>query len=92
LGNSLKKISSTELNLAILELATFIEKKFQINVNKSNILKSICDLPKELKTSSYFDFKQGLQSEIAIELEFVVTYLTDCDFKCSVLNKWKKVS
>jgi ketopantoate reductase len=90
LGNCLTRVSSRELNLAISELTTFVEQKFKINVDQANVLKAIYDLPKELKTSSYFDFKQDFQSEIALELESVVNYLTNRNFKCVVLSEWRE--
>jgi len=43
-----------------------------------------------LRTSSYFDFKQGFQSELELELEYIIKYLTESNFKCIALNKWRE--
>jgi hypothetical protein len=76
--------------LAISELAIYLEKKFKINIDQSKILQDIYRLPKELRTSSYFDFKQDFQSELELELESIIKYLTECNFKCIALNQWRE--
>jgi len=90
LGNCLEKARSVDLILAISELAIYLENKFKINVDQSKILQDIYKLPKELRTSSYFDFKQGFQSELELELEYIIKYLTESNFKCIALNKWRE--
>lgn len=90
LGNCLEKVRSVDLMLAISELAIYLEKKFKINIDQSKILQDIYKLPKELRTSSYFDFKQDFQSELELELESIIKYLTECNFKCIALNQWRE--
>lgn len=90
LGNCLEKVQSADLILAISELAIYLEEKFKTYIDKSKILQDIYKLPKDLRTSSYFDFKQDIQSELELELESIIKYLTECNFKCTVLNKWRE--
>ena len=90
LGNCLEKVQSVDLILAISELAIYLEEKFKIYIDQSKILQDIYKLPKELRTSSYFDFKQDFQSELELELESIIKYLTEYNFKCTALNKWRE--
>ena len=91
LGSCLQKVKSMDLTSAISELAVFLDKKFNINIDQSKILQDLYQLPYELKTSSFFDYKQDIQSELDLELEFIINYLTESNFECITLKKWRKV-
>lgn len=90
LGTCLSKISTLNLLEAISELSVFVKNKFGIKVNQQNIFNSIFRMPKELKTSSYFDFKKGLLSEATLEIENVISFLTLSDLQCTMLSTWRK--
>ncbi len=87
----MQKVKSMDLTSAISELAVFLDKKFNINIDQSKILQDLYQLPYELKTSSFFDYKQDIQSELDLELEFIIKYLNESNFECITLKKWREV-
>lgn len=89
IGDSLKLTPKEDILRAITELVSFIDYEFDLRVYTENISNTLYDLPKNLKTSSYSDFKQGKPTEILNELNYVVSILMTFNKQNLILEKWK---
>ena len=89
IGDSLKLTPRVDVLRAINELVSFIDYEFHLKVHAENILNVLSDLPKNLKTSSYSDFKKGKPTEILNELNYVVSIIKTFDERNLILEKWK---
>ncbi len=87
--NSLMLTPKEDMLMAIAELISFIECEFDLRVYSDNILNSMYNLPKNLITSSYSDFKQGKPTEILYELDYVVSKLKAYNKQHFMLEKWR---
>ncbi len=89
IGDSLKLTPRKDILTAITELVSFIDYEFDLEVHAENISNILYDLPKNLKTSSYSDFKKGKPTEILNELNYVVSILKTFNKQNLILEKWK---
>lgn len=89
IGDSLKQTPKGDILLAITELIIFIDYEFSLKIYVDDILNTMYNLPKNLKTSSYRDFKKGKPTEILNELDYVVSILKTFNNQSLMLEKWK---
>ena len=88
-GESLKQAPKEDVLLVIKELISFIDHEFGLGIDAEDILYTLYNLPKNLKTSSYRDFEKGKPTEILNELEHVVSVLKIFNTDKLMLEKWK---
>jgi ketopantoate reductase len=89
IGDSLKLTPKEDILMAITELVSFIDYEFDLRVYTGNISNTMYNLPKNLRTSSYNDFKKGKQTEILNELDYVVSILKTFNNQNLMLEKWR---
>lgn len=89
IGDSLKLTPKEDILMAITELVSFIDYEFDLRVYTEDISNVIYNLPKNLQTSSYSDFKKGKPTEILNELNYVVSILKTFNKQSLILEKWR---
>jgi ketopantoate reductase len=90
LGECLELVEPNEITEGISELTTFINLKFNVNINAQTILSDLYNLPYQLVTSSYKDYKRGSISEITLELDDILRYFSQAEINSVVLQKWRE--
>ncbi len=89
IGDSLKLTPKEDILMAITELVSFIDYEFDLRVDTEDISNTMYNLPKNLRTSSYNDFKKGKPTEILNELDYIVSILKTFDKQNLMLEKWR---
>jgi len=90
LGECLELMDQSEITEGISELITFINLKYNIIIDAQRILLVLYNLPYQLVTSSYRDYKKGSRSEISLELDGILNYFSQAGVKSVVLQKWRE--
>ena len=89
IGGSLVLTPKEDILMAIAELVSFIDCEFDLRVYSDDISNTIYNLPTNLRTSSYSDFKQGKPTEILNELDYVVGKLKVFNKQHLMLERWR---
>jgi ketopantoate reductase len=89
IGDSLKLTPKEDILIAIKELVSFIGYEFDLRVYTEDILNTMYNLPRNLRTSSYSDFKKSKPTEILNELDYVVSILKTFAMQNLMLEKWR---
>jgi len=89
IGNCLVLTPKVDILIAIAELVSFIDCEFNLQINIDDISNTMYNLPRNLITSSYSDFKKGKPAEILNELDYVVSKLKAYNKQHLMLEKWR---
>ena len=89
IGGSLVLTPKEDILMAIAELVSFIDCEFDLQVYRDDISNTMYNLPNNLITSSYSDFKQGKPTEILNELDYVVSKLKVFNKQHLMLERWR---
>ena len=89
IGGSLVLTPKEDILMAIAELVSFIDCEFDLRVYSDDISNTMYNLPTNLRTSSYSDFKQGKPTEILNELDYVVSKLKVFNKQHLMLERWR---
>lgn len=89
IGGSLVLTPKEDILMAIAELVSFIDCEFDLQVYSDDISNTMYNLPNNLITSSYSDFKQGKPTEILSELDYVISKLKVFNKQHLMLERWR---
>ena len=89
IGGSLVLTPKEDILMAIAELVSFIDCEFDLQVYSDDISNTMYNLPNNLITSSYSDFKQGKPTEILSELDYVISKLKVFNQQHLMLERWR---
>jgi len=89
IGGSLVLTPKEDILMAIAELVSFIDCEFDLQVYTDDISNTMYNLPNNLITSSYSDFKQGKPTEILNELDYVISKLKVFNKQHLMLERWR---
>ena len=89
LGPSLASTNASELDSLIMIILKAIQLDSDISFSSDMIKASLSSLPKNLLTSATRDYQHNKQSEMLIELDYLIDILKRNNIQTDILNLWK---
>jgi hypothetical protein len=91
LGSSLRCINDRDLDLLITSINSFVRAEFNLEVDTGKIRQALFHLPSDLITSATRDHLTGQDSELYLEIEFVISKLDQYQLDATNLRYWSRL-
>ena len=88
LGSSLRCIQDRDLDLLIASINSFVCTEFNLEVDSGRIREALFRLPSDLITSATRDHLTGQESELYLEIEFVISKMDQYQLDTTNLRYW----